>query len=114
MQIVFTDPPPGPRRRGASKHPWYDIAEQLKARPGEWALCLRDMHDSAASAIRLGKLGAFPLGQFDARAVRPTDRHQDVVTTSKDGRKQPIFDLYIRYVGHETAETSAPNDGKGV
>lgn len=110
MQIVFTDPPPPARRHGASKHPWADIAEQLRARPGEWALCLRDMHDSSASAIRLGKLTAFPRGEFEARAVRPTDRHQDVPLTK--GRKQAIFDLYVRYIPE--SERADANDEKGV
>jgi len=68
------------------------------------------MHDSAASSIRLGKLTAFPKGEFEARAVRPTDRHQDIPNNSK-GRNQPIFDLYIRYVGPTDTD---PNDDKDV
>lgn len=97
MQIVFTDPPPPSRRHGRSQHPWEDIARQLKSRPGEWALCLRDMHDSAASAIRLGKLTAFPKGEFDARGVIPEEK-RDTSLSSAAQRKKPVFDLYVRYI----------------
>lgn len=100
MKIVFTDPPNPERRGGHSKHPWQQIADQLRERPGEWALCLRDMYDSSASGIRLGRNAAFPKGHFDARAVRPTDRNLDV-PRGQEGRKKAIFDLYIRYIPEE-------------
>ena len=95
MEIVFTDPP---LRNGYTQHPWADIATQLKARPGEWALCLRGVHVQATS-INTGAVNAFkPAGTFKARTV--SDGGKDA-----NGRK--TYDLYIMYVG-EPAEV---NDG---
>lgn len=89
--IVFTDPPPGPVR--ASAHPWHDIAEALKANPGQWALCLRGIHSSYASQIKHGKLTAFqPAGAFEARSVS---------TLPQENGKR-AHDLYVRYVGETT------------
>lgn len=94
MQIVFTDPPkkhPSPKPYGTpASHPWAEIAEQLRARPGEWALCLRDVAVSPAN-IKRGKIAAFrPAGTFDVRTVQ---RH------GFDERGRPLIDLYIRYNG---------------
>ena len=89
MQIVFTDPP---HRPGKSLHPWNDIAEQLKARPGEWALCLRNVYVSA-TGINSAHINAFkPRGAFRARTVS---------TGKKDDDGHLLVDLYIMYLGTE-------------
>ncbi len=93
MEIVFTEPP---IRHGLSQHPWAEITEQLKARPGEWALCLRGVHISATS-INRGSINAFkPSGSFEARTVRDG---------KKDDRNRDTYDLYIRYKGSPDATT---------
>jgi len=98
--IVFTDPPPGPRR--ASAHPWDDIAEALRARPGEWALCLRGVHSSYSSQIKRGALSAFkPAGAFEARSV-------STLNTDENGKK--TNDLYIRFVGNDETASGTEDD----
>jgi hypothetical protein len=92
MQIVFVDPPakhPNPKPYGSPiSHPWEQIAEQLRARPNEWALCLRDVASPSAN-IRKGRIKAFqPAGAFEARTVQ---------THRFDDRGRPLVDLYIRY-----------------
>jgi hypothetical protein len=93
MQIVFTDPPSVP---GHSIHPWGLIAEQLKARPNEWALCLREVVVSA-NQINAGQLNAFkPKGTFKARTIS---------TGKKDEKGRVLVDLYVMYVGEPEGDT---------
>lgn len=92
MQIVFVDPPdkhPNPAPRGTPQHhPWEEIVEQLKARPGEWALCLRDIA-VAPSQVTRGHIKAFrPAGDFQSRTVQ---------THKRDENGRPLVDLYIKY-----------------
>lgn len=49
--VEFTDPPPGRR-----EYHWPDIAEQLRSRPGEWALVHRDLPSSTPYAINAGRV----------------------------------------------------------
>lgn len=87
MQIVFTDPPSRP---GLSQHPWPLIAEQLKARPNEWALCLREVA-IGANQINSGGIVSFrPKGAFKARTVQ---------TGKTDDKGRKLVDLYIMYLG---------------
>lgn len=60
-------PPPKPRQTK-----WADVAEQLRARPGKWALVQKYAASTGTAAmIRGGKYsGTAPAGSFDARAVR--------------------------------------------
>jgi len=92
MHVVFTDPPPGPPpipRVRPQAHPWDSIAEQVKQRPGEWALCLRNIYVTATQITR-GTIKAFrPVGAFEARTVQ---------THQRDEYGRPLVDLYIRYV----------------
>lgn len=98
--IVFTDPPPSPRRLGGV-HPWNEIADALKANPGKWALCLRGIHSSYSSQINHGKLAAFtPAGAFEARSVAQPQ--------TTDGKK--THDLYIRYLGETANEKTGGDD----
>lgn len=100
MHIVFVDPPdkhPNPAVYGTPQsHPWEVIAEQLKQRPGEWALCLREVV-VPPSQITRGRIKAFqPEGAFLARTVQ---------THTRDERGRPLVDLYIKYLGN-TADAS--------
>lgn len=75
-------PPDGRARRKGNK--WVEIADQLRARPGEWAIVDTFGNRNAASPtsrrIRLGLLSAFrPAGEWES-----TTRGADV---------------YARYVG---------------
>ena len=100
-KIVFVEPPAP--RRAASKYPWEEIAAQLKERPGEWALCLKGITATPASAIKAGKYVPFaPAGSFDARSVGVSD---------KEGKT--VYDIYIKYVGDPTdAATDQENTGQ--
>lgn len=110
MQIVFTDPPPLVHT-GRSKHPWHQIAAQLQARPGEWALVLRDMYDTVAGSIRKGRISAFPLGHYEATTRLPAEK-RDPNLSNAEIRKKPIFDLYIRYIPEaERAQINDDNTG---
>lgn len=100
MQIVFVDPPdkhPNPKRHGTpAVHPWETIAAQLRQRPGEWALCLRDVAVHGSS-ITKAKITAFrPAGDFQARTVQ---------THKQDHLGRPTVDLYIKYQPTPPEET---------
>lgn len=98
VNIVFVDPPPAPSGR-VSIHPWDEIARQLKARPGEWALCLAAQPGPITSQINTGKYAALrPAGSFEGRSV---------TKPQSDGSKK--YDIYIRYVGEPT-ESERSND----
>ncbi|MEU6441370.1 hypothetical protein [Streptomyces sp. NPDC047046] len=93
-EITFTPLPPAnsgrvDRRTVAA----VEIAAQLRARPGEWALIRTKTGDtkraqsaaqSYARTIRTGRLRAYPVGQFEARA-----------RTAESG----VTHVYARYVG---------------
>ncbi len=100
MQVVFTDPPaPNQKvrpRQTAQTHPWDSIAEQVRARPGQWALCLRNIYVTV-SQITAGRNKAFPVGQFEARTVQ---------TGHRDESGRALVDLYVKYVGPSTKEKS--------
>lgn len=73
--IRWEEPDPRPRK---NRSPYYDIAEELRARPGEWALIREGMSRGAARglAVRMTKGdkgvrggGPFwPPGSFEAVA----------------------------------------------
>lgn len=96
MQIVFVDPPDKHPNRASitkpQKHPWDEIAEQLKARPGEWALCLRDIYVRAEQITRGTNKAFQPVGAFQARTVQ---------THNRDEKGRPLVDLYIKYAPTE-------------
>lgn len=78
-EIKFQELPPN----GRTSADWADIAEQLRQRPGEWALIGR-RNTTTAFNIRAGKYRAMPSGEFDA-----------VCRNSRGGEA----DIYVRYVG---------------
>lgn len=79
IQIKFQDPPALKRRRTD----WDSVADQLKQRPGEWAL-IGNRHSSVASQIKKGQYRAFPAGEFEAICRNVRDHKADI---------------YVRYVG---------------
>lgn len=52
--VKFTEPPPDRRRR----YDWKAIAQQLRDRPGEWAVVFTDDKTSLVNAIRQGNIPA--------------------------------------------------------
>jgi predicted alpha/beta superfamily hydrolase len=83
-------PPPSSGGRKADRH-WAEIAEELRGRPGEWALVSDDISHQAAHNIRAGRLASFrPAGSFEATM---RDIHQPT------GRGR----MYVRFVGEQVA-----------
>ena len=81
MSLTFVNELPEPTR-GSRMH--LKLAEELRRRPGEWAIWPRKFPSSSIASttkrnIRGGKLKHFPAGQFETKVV-------DAV-------------LYIRFVG---------------
>ena len=80
-ELKWQDPPV----HGKAGRDWAAIVEQLKSRPGQWALVAEVAPVSTANSIRTGILKAWrPVGAFEARG-----------TNTKNGRA----DIYARYVG---------------
>lgn len=71
------------RRRGPTRR-LTEIAEALQERPGSWAKVDTRKSPALASTIRKGKNGAFPEGDYEAKAVKVDEK---------------LFDIYARYVG---------------
>lgn len=85
-EITFQEPPAVTRPGRLPDTRYVEIANQLKTRPGEWALILEKGHQTTAARIRSGRISAFrPTGTFEATA-RNTD---------EQGRCQ----VYARFVG---------------
>lgn len=81
MKLEFKNPPTDAR---TSNGEMTQVADALKANPGEWALIGRKS-PSTAAVIKNGLTKAFrPAGSFDS------------VTRNGDGRKA---DIYARYIG---------------
>ncbi len=82
--LIWEEPgvtPPSARRE------WRITLDQLRERPGVWALVATDVATSAANQIKRGRLGGAAPGEFEAtlRGIR-------------NGRADK---LYARYVGGE-------------
>lgn len=76
--------------RGQRKAKYTDIANELRKRPGKWAVLPFEYANKStaynfAHAIRAGKLKAFPEGEYDALA-----RYQP---------EQEEFLVFARYLG---------------
>lgn len=82
-RLYWTDPP----KRKLRKHQWAEIAAELRARPGRWAIVRTGpatQLSTNATAIKQGAHSAFrPGGTFDA-------------CTRWNGYQT---DLYARYIG---------------
>lgn len=90
-KITFKNPPASRRGRTPSAE-WQSIADQLRRRPGKWALVKSGINGGFASHIKAGRIVAFaPAGSFEA-----TWRQSAGPTADK---AFPGGDLYVRYVG---------------
>lgn len=105
MRVTFMDPPMTPGRGRLGKYPWQEIADQLKERPGEWALVLTGLDASPITSINTGKYVAFqPPRSFEAvsRSRAPKGQETPQPSTGK------VYDIYVRYLGE--AETNDDDD----
>lgn len=68
--LTFKEPPEKYHR---NRYDWDQIADELRERPGEWAMIFEHGPTSLVSSIRLG-VRALPLDQFE---VRTTDNTKD-------------------------------------
>ncbi|RLP68389.1 hypothetical protein D9V30_10390 [Mycetocola reblochoni] len=86
-QLEFKEPP----AHGRKKHvdDWKDTADQLRNRPGEWALVATDASPSMVRHIKAGTyIGMRPAGHFDA--------------VSRGNRGSRADEIYARYIGGES------------
>lgn len=85
-------------RHGRRVHDWDAVANELRRRPGKWALVAQGVSRTYAYRIKQGLMPAFaPAGTFVTRTVGP---------------RGPNADLFVAYVGvpgaRLTAESEAP------
>lgn len=81
---------PGDARRNAWDETWRQVADELRAKPREWALIHESNRDEAPGLTQNVKHGRGPFaprGAFDAVSR----------TVTVDGKK--VFRAYARYVG---------------
>jgi hypothetical protein len=82
-KLVFQDPPP--RTRPGRKSQWTPILDQLRDRPGEYALIDDDAKRPAlVTQINKGKIAGAEEGEFEATSH-----------VNEDGS----FSIYARFVG---------------
>lgn len=84
-KLKWEEPSPS---RTTNRSKWREIADQLRERPGEWALVAEGFKYSVyATYINKGRLAPFePSGSFEG-----TSRKRE------DGK----FDIYARFVGDD-------------
>lgn len=88
-QVEWEEPPPARVKR----YDWGEIAEQLRARPGEWAKVFENDKTSLVTAIRLNNIK--PLRSTKGFETRTTD----------NTRTSPRYcTLYMRYVPENDTE----------
>lgn len=91
--IRWEAPEPADERRGGYERltrpgPWDDVTYELKCRPGEWALILRDRSSARGlvTQINKGQLSDFqPIGHWEATGRGSYNRRR----------------VYCRYIGPE-------------
>lgn len=66
--MVFGEPTERAKAKGRPSV-WLEVAQALRDRPQEWALIAKDYNTSNVSAMRNGRVTAFPLGDFEFRTV---------------------------------------------
>jgi len=93
--VQFVNEPPK-RARMAGEPAYAEVAEELVERPGEWALAIPDASQATGGQIRRG----------DYRAFRPVKDWEITQRKNMSG----LYDIYIRYVGHEMARLGFGND----
>lgn len=86
MTKIKWEEPPLANNTNKKRTRWSDVAEQLRAKPGSWALVSEAVKYSVTTTyINKGRITAFePAGAYEATS-----------------RKRPdgSFDVYARYVG---------------
>ena len=82
MGLKWVEPPANKGPHGK----WADIANELRARPNEWAVVATNVSLSYSSALRSGSASGWTRGEFEVRTVG-----SDV----NRGRG----DIYARFIG---------------
>jgi hypothetical protein len=94
--VIWETPPERPYR-----YPWEQIAEQLRARPMEWAKIFEQDRTSVVVAIRQGSITwVHPDLGFDVRTARNT----------RQGTRR--CDLYLRYNPERAELPAAIREGR--
>jgi hypothetical protein len=75
-----------PDNRGRPDNKWAEIADELRDRPGEWALIAKGVDSTIANKIRTGRYRSMPRGQFEA-----VSRNSNVANRRAD--------IWARYIG---------------
>lgn len=87
MTLKFQDPPPDAKGKWNGRtSKWAGIAEELRSRPGEWALVAERASASTVTMINAGRAAGMPKGEFAA-----VGRNSDAVANR--------CDVYARYIG---------------
>lgn len=87
VKIVWEEPEGRSRGVRASRYHWAEIAEQLKSKPGEWAMVGENLPLGSGTYINMGRIRAFqPSGSFEATTRGRTE----------DGKAKKV---YARYIG---------------
>lgn len=96
-QIKFGPLPERAPKGARRSRKWEKVAEDLRARPGEWALVDPSSRRSVTTQIKQGLLKSFaPAGSFDA------------TTRGGDGSSRSVrVQLYARYVGEVSDQKPA-------
>jgi hypothetical protein len=96
--LRWETPPASLRNR--TRRNWQEVADSLKANPGNWAVVAEDVSASTGTHIRHGRLTAFaPEGAFEARVSGARD--------SKTGRAEKV---YARFIGEKGEFSSVGAD----
>lgn len=85
MALKFQDPPPD-AKGAARKSKWREISDELRSRPGDWALVAEHVAMSMVTMIKNGRIAGMPAGEFEA-----VGRNSDTPARR--------CDVYARYVG---------------
>lgn len=94
-KVKFGDPPPS--AQGNHLYDWSAIADQLRARPEEWALVFTDDRNSLVTAIRLDGIAALRKSKGFQVRTRNNKRPEGLPRTC---------DLWMRYVPEFDSEGS--------
>ncbi len=100
-KVKFGDPPPS--AQGNHLYDWSAIADQLRARPEQWALVFTDDKNSLVTAIRIDGIAA--LRKSKGFQVRTRNNKRPI--NEKTGKPLPrTCDLWMRYVPELDSEGS--------
>lgn len=87
--IQFKEPP----ERREQRYDWAAIAEDLRSRPGEWALIFEQDRTSLVTSFRLGGYKDLPVEEFEYMTNHNTREFYD-----EDGEYHPrMCSMWLRY-----------------